>query len=84
MAQLVITLMFAALTAFAARAIMLELTRPLHQPWLTSGFVGQVSGSGVRPANAATDLGTRRNRARVAAMARQVRPQRQPSFAAAA
>ncbi len=84
MAQLVITLMFAALIAFAARAIVRELTRPLHQPWLTAGFVDRVTETGVRPANSAIDLGTRRNRARVAATVRLSRPLQSPSFAAAA
>lgn len=83
MAQLVITLMFAALTAFAARAIVRELTRPLHQPWLKAGFVEQADGRSGRSLGPAVDLGTRRNRARLAASVRPARPQ-QPLLAAAA
>lgn len=82
MAQLVMTLIFAALGVFAARAILQELHRPLHQPWLKSGFAEQATRSAARSTDAAIDLRSYRNRVRVAAMARQVRPQ--ASFAAAA
>ncbi len=83
MAQLVITLMFAALTIFAARAIMRELARPLHQPWLEDGFVAQEEGRAVAARPSTIDFGGRRNKARVATMLRSTRPQ-QPTLSAAA
>ncbi len=83
MAQLVITLMFAALTAFAARAIMRELARPLQQPWLETGFAERAVDLHAPSTGATIDLCTRRNRARVGAMVRQTRRQL-PAFAAAA
>lgn len=67
MAQLLFSLAFLALAIAAVRVLAHELTRPLQQPWLQSGFGGVVAQPAARP----VDLTDRRLRRDIVATARQ-------------
>ncbi len=72
MTLLLVTLLFTAIAAGAVRALTHELTRPLEQPWLRSGFAGPMTARGQVP----VDLTERRLRRDTVASLTQSRTQR--------
>lgn len=77
MAQLLFSLAFIAIAAVAIRVLAHELSRPLNQPWLQSGFGGVAAPAAAQP----VDLTDRRLRRDIVATVR--RSQVQPVSAAA-